>query len=104
MYSLLRNVDDCYELVEFICNELDSYPYEGIFFRGDFFAVSESTVEKEISAIIKDNTLIVTYPPSNGYFLLTALKSPIDLKQNLFPCITIPCYLREELFNVLLEE
>ena len=97
---MVKTLNNCDELIEFVCNELADYTLEFIDFQGDILEVTKTDLTYEEFGIIKENTLVSISSSAEGYFDLHAVKSPINFNDN-FPCIVMPNYVKEELIATL---
>lgn len=93
-------LNNCDELIEFVCNELTHYPCDTIMFQGDILEVTKTDLSCEEIGFIKGDTLISISSSTEDFFDLHAMKSPIYFSDT-FPCIIIPNYVREELIATL---
>lgn len=98
--STPATLNNCDELIEFVCNELPDYPDDIIVFQGDTLEVTKTDLTYEEFGIIRDNTLISISSSAEGFFDLHAVKSPMSFNDK-FPCIVMPNYVREELIATL---
>ena len=96
----LVTLNNCDELIEFVCNELADYPGDIIEFQGDTLEVTKTDLSYEEIGVIKGNTLVSISSSAEGFFDLHAVKSPMSFNDS-FPCIVIPNYVREELIATL---
>ena len=96
----LVTLNNCDELIEFVCNELADYPGDIIEFQGDTLEVTKTDLSYEEIGVIKGNTLVSISSSAEGFFDLHAVKSPMGFNDS-FPCIVIPNYVREELIATL---
>ena len=93
-------LNNCDELIEFVCNELTGYPCDTIMFQGDILEVTKTALNCEEIGFIKGDTLISISSSTEGFFNLYAVKSPIYFNDS-FHCIVMPNYVREELIATL---
>lgn len=96
----LVTLNNCDELIEFVCNELADYPGDIVEFQGDNLEVTKTDLSYEEIGVIKGNTLVSISSSAEGFFDLHAVKSPISFNDS-FPCIVMPNYVREELIATL---
>lgn len=96
----LVTLNNCNELVEFVCNKLADYPCDIIIFQGDTLEVTKTDLSYEEIGIIKGDTLVSISSSTEGFFDLHAIKNPINF-DNSFPCIVMPDYVKEELIATL---
>ena len=96
----LVTLNNCDELIEFVCNELADYPGDIVEFQGDNLEVTKTDLSYEEIGVIKGNTLVSISYSAEGFFDLHAVKSPISFNDS-FPCIVMPNYVREELIATL---
>ena len=96
----LVTLNNCDELIEFVCNELADYSGDIIEFQGDNLEVTKTDLSYEEIGVIKGNTLVSISSSAEGFFDLHAVKSPMSFNDS-FPCIVIPNYVREDLIATL---
>lgn len=96
----LVTLNNCDELIEFVCNKLADYPCDIIVFQGDNLEVTKTDLSYEEIGVIKGDTLVSISSSAEGFFDLHAVKSPINFNDS-FPCIVMPNYVREELIATL---
>ena len=96
----LEYLNNCDELIEFVCNELTDYPLDTVMFQGDTLEVTKTDLTYEELGIIKGDTLVSISSSAEGFFDLHAVKSPMSFNDSL-PCIVMPNYVREELIATL---
>lgn len=96
----LVTLNNCDELIKFVCNELADYFDDIIVFQGDILEVTKTDLTYEEFGIIRDNTLVSISSSAEGFFDIHAVKSPMSFNDN-FPCIVMPDYVREELIATL---
>lgn len=96
----LEYLNNCDELIEFVCNELTDYPLDTVMFQGDTLEVTKTDLTYEEFGIIKGDTLVSISSSAEGFFDLHAVKSPMSFNDSL-PCIVMPNYVREELIATL---
>ena len=96
----LVTLNNCDELIEFVCNELADYPLDTVMFQGDELEVTKTDLTYEELGVIKGDTLVSISSSAEGYFDLHAVKSPIYFSDS-FPCVVVPNYVREELIATL---
>ena len=96
----MRTLNSCDELIEFVCKELVSYPFDTIMFQGDVLEITKTDLTYEEFGIIRDNTLISISSSAGGFFDLHVAKSPMSFNDS-FPCIMMPNYVRNELIATL---
>ena len=97
---MFKTLNNCDELIEFVCNELADYPYDSVEFQGETLEVTKTTFDYEEFGIIKNNILVSISSVAEGHFDLHAVKSPMNFNDS-FPCIVVPNYVREELIATL---
>ena len=96
----LVTLNNCDELIEFVCNELADYPGDIVEFQGETLEVTKTDLSYEEIGVIKGNTLVSISSSAEGFFDLHAIKSPMSFDDN-FPCVVVPNYVREELIATL---
>lgn len=96
----LVTLNNCDELIEFVCNELADYPGDIVEFQGDNLEVTKTDLSYEEIGVIKGDTLVSISSSAEGFFDLHAVKSPMNFNDS-FPCIVMPNYVREELIATL---
>lgn len=96
----LVTLNNCDELIEFVCNELADYPCDIVVFQGDELEVTKTDFSYEEFGVIKGDTLVSISSSAEGYFDLHAVKSPMNFNAS-FPCVVVPNYVREELIATL---
>lgn len=96
----MKILNNCDELIEFVCNELADYPLDTVMFQGDKLEVTKTDLSYEEFGVIKGDTLVSISSSAEGYFDLHAVKSPIYFNDS-FPCVVVPNYVREELIATL---
>ena len=96
----LVTLNNCDELIEFVCNELADYPGDIVEFQGDNLEVTKTDLSYEEIGVIKGDTLVSISSSAEGYFDLHAVKSPMSFNDS-FPCVVVPNYVREELIATL---
>ena len=96
----LVTLNNCDELIEFVCNELADYPSDIVEFQGDTLEITKTDLSYEEFGVIKGNTLVSISSSTEGFFDLHAIKSPMSFDDN-FPCVVVPNYVREELIATL---
>lgn len=96
----LVTLNNCDELIEFVCNELADYPGDIVEFQGDNLEVTKTDLSYEEIGVIKGDTLVSISSSAEGFFDLHAVKSPMSFNDS-FPCIVMPNYVREELIATL---
>ena len=96
----LVTLNNCDELIEFVCNELADYPGDTVEFQGDYLEVTKTDLSYEEIGVIKGDTLVSISSSAEGFFDLHAIKSPMSFDDN-FPCVVVPNYVREELIATL---
>ena len=96
----LVTLNNCDELIEFVCNELADYPGDIVEFQGETLEVTKTDLSYEEIGVIKGNTLVSISSSAEGFFDLHAVKSPMSFNNN-FPCVVVPNYVREELIATL---
>ena len=99
----LVTLNNCDELIEFVCNELADYPGDIVEFQGDNLEVTKTDLSYEEIGVIKGDTLVSISSSAEGFFDLHAVKSPMSFNDS-FPCIVMPNYVREELIATLKDE
>ena len=98
--TTLVTLNNCDELIKFVCNELADYPGDIVEFQGDTLEVTKTALSYEEFGVIKGNTLVSISSSAEGFFDLHAVKSPMNFNDN-FPCVVVPNYVREELIATL---
>ena len=96
----LVTLNNCDELIEFVCNELADYPGDTVEFQGDTLEVTKTDLSYEEIGVIKGNTLVSISSSAEGFFDLHAIKSPISFDDK-FPCVVVPDYVKDELIATL---
>lgn len=96
----LVTLNNCDELIKFVCNELADYPCDIVVFQGDNLEVTKTDLSYEEIGVIKGDTLVSISSSAEGFFDLHAVKSPMNFNDS-FPCIVMPNYVREELIATL---
>lgn len=96
----LVTLNNCDELIEFVCNELADYPGDIVEFQGDNLEVTKTDLSYEEIGVIKGDTLVSISSSAEGFFDLHAVKSPMSFNDS-FPCVVVPNYVREELIATL---
>lgn len=97
----MKILNNCDELIDFVCNELADYPCDNVMFQGDVLEVTKTDLSYEELGVINGNTLVSISSTTEGFFDLHAVKSPIDFTKDSFPCVVIPNYVRDELIATL---
>lgn len=98
--TTLVTLNNCDELIKFVCNELADYPGDIVEFQDDTLEVTKTDLSYEEFGVIKGNTLVSISSSAEGFFDLHAVKSPMNFNDN-FPCVVVPNYVREELIATL---
>ena len=98
----LVTLNNCDELIEFVCNELADYTCNIVIFQGDILEVTKTDLSYEGIAVIKGDTLVSISSSAAGFFDLHAIKSPIDFTKDSFPCVVVPDYVKDELIDTLI--
>ena len=96
----LVTLNNCDELIEFVCNELADYPGDIVEFQGETLEVTKTDLSYEEIGVIKGNTLVSISSSAEGFFDLHAIKSPISFDDK-FPCVVVPDYVKDELIATL---
>ena len=96
----LVTLNNCDELIEFVCNELADYPGDIVEFQGETLEVTKTDLSYEEFGVIKGNTLVSISSSAEGFFDLHAIKSPMSFDDN-FPCVVVPDYIKDELIATL---
>ena len=96
----MKRLNNCDELVKFICNELADYSLDTVMFQGDILVVTKTDLSYEEIGVIKGDTLVSISSSAEGFFDLHAIKSPMSFNDS-FPCVVVPSYVREELITTL---
>ena len=97
----LVTLNNCDELIEFVCNELADYPGDIVEFQGDNLEVTKTDLSYEEIGVIRGDTLVSISSSAEGFFDLHAIKSPIDFTKDSFPCVVVPDYVKDELIATL---
>lgn len=97
----MKILNNCTELIKFVCNELADYSCNSIMFQGDVLEVTKTDLSYEELGVIKGDILISISTSAEGFFDLHAVKSPIDFTKDSFPCIVVPDYVKDELIATL---
>ena len=97
----MKILNNCTELIEFVCNELADYSCNSIMFHSDVLEVTKTDLSYEELGIIKGDILISISTSAEGFFDLHVVKSPIDFTKDSFPCIVVPDYVKDELIATL---
>ena len=98
----MKRLNNCDELIKFICNELADYPLDTVMFQGDILEVTKTDLSYEEIGVIKGDTLVSISSSAEGFFDLHAIKSPIDFTKDSFPCVVVPDYVKDELIDTLI--
>lgn len=93
-------LNNCNELLEFVCNRLTNYQHKTVEFQGDTLEITTISIIFGEIGVIKGNTLISVTPSLEGFFELQAVESPICC-QKPYPCVVVPDYVREELIATI---
>ena len=93
-------LNNCDELIEFVCNELADYPGDIVEFQGETLEVTKTDLSYEEIGVIKGNTLVSISSSAEGFFDLHAIKSTMSFDDN-FPCVVVPDYVKDELIATL---
>ena len=96
----MKRLNNCDELIEFVCNELAEYPGDIVEFQGDTLEVTKTDLSYEEIGVIKGNTLVSISSSAEGFFDLHAIKSPMSFDDN-FPCVVVPDDVKDELIATL---
>ena len=96
----MKILNNCDELIEFVCNELTDYSCDTVMFQGDVLEVTKTDLGYEEFGVIKEDTLVSISSSAEGCFDLHAAKSPMNFNDS-FPCVVVPNYVREELIATL---
>ena len=96
----MKRLNNCDELVKFICNELADYSLDTVMFQGDILVVTKTDLSYEEIGVIKGDTLVSISSSAEGFFDLHAIKSPMSFNDS-FPCVVVPSYVREKLITTL---
>nr|DAO34861.1 MAG TPA: hypothetical protein [Crassvirales sp.] len=96
----MKILNNCDELIEFVCSELADYPCDTVMFQGEELEVTKTDLSYEEFGVIKGDTLVSISSSAEGYFDLHAVKSPMNFNDS-FPCVVVPNYVREELIATL---
>ena len=97
----LVTLNNCDELIEFVCNELADYPGDIVEFQGDNLEVTKTDLSYEEIGVIRGDTLVSISSSAEGFFDLHVIKSPIDFTKDSFPCVVVPDYVKDELIATL---
>ena len=97
----MKILNNCSELIEFVCNELADYPSDIVEFQGNYLEVTKTDLSYEEIGVIKGNTLVSISSSTEGFFDIHAIKNPIDFTKDSFPCVVVPNYVKEELIATL---
>ena len=97
----LVTLDNCDELIEFVCNELADYPSDIVVFQGDNLEVTKTDLSYEELGVIRGDTLVSISSSAEGFFDLHAVKSTVDFTKGSFPCVVVPDYVKDELIATL---
>ena len=79
-------LNNCNELLEFVCNRLTDYQHKTVEFQGDTLEITTISIIFGEIGVIKGNTLISVTPSLEGFFELQAVESPICC-QKPYPCV-----------------
>ena len=96
----MKRLNNCDELVKFICNELADYSLDTVMFQGDILEVTKTDLSYEEIGVIKGDTLVSISSSAEGFFDLHAIKSPMSFNDS-FPCVVVPSYVREKLIATI---
>ena len=96
----MKILNNCDELIEFVCNELTDYSCDTVMFQGDVLEVTKTDLGYEEFGVIKEDTLVSISSSAEGCFDLHSAKSPMNFNDS-FPCVVVPNYVREELITTL---
>lgn len=97
----LVTLNNCDELIEFVCNGLADYPCDIVEFQGETLEVTKTDLTYEELGVIKGDTLVSISSSAEGFFDLHAVKSPIDFTKDSLPCVVVPDYVKDELIATL---
>lgn len=97
----MKILNNCTELIEFVCNELTDYSCNSVMFQGDVLEVTKTDLSYEELGVIKRDILISISTSAEGFFDLHAVKSPIDFTKDSFPCIVVHDNVKDELIATL---
>ena len=98
--TTLVTLNNCDELIEFVCNELADYPGDIVEFQGETLEVTKTDLSYEEIGVIKDDTLISISSSTGSDFDLHAIKGLINFEKS-YPCVVVPNYVRNELIATL---
>ena len=98
----LVTLNNCDELIEFVCNELADYACDIVIFQGDILEITKTDLSYEEIKVIKGDTIVSISSSAEGFFDLYAIKSPIDFTKDSFPCVVVPDYVKDELIDTLI--
>lgn len=99
----MRTLNSCYELIEFVMNELSEYSDHVVMFQGDVLEIDETDLSYEEFGVIKDDTLISISSSTGSDFDLHAIKGLINFEKS-YPCVVVPNYMRNGLIAALKSE
>ena len=97
----LVTLNNCDELIEFVCNELADYPGDIVEFQGETLEVTKTDLSCEEIGVIKEDILVST--STGGFFYLHAIKSPLSFDDK-FTSVVVPDYVQDELIAPLQAE
>lgn len=79
----MKILNNCDELIKFICNELADYPCDTVEFQGDILEVTKTDLSYEEIGVIKGDTLVSISYSAEGFFDLHAVKSPMSFNDGI---------------------
>lgn len=91
----LVTLNNCDELIEFVCNELADYPCDIVEFQGDELEVCRTGRQYPECTV---GNIFVSDREVNGCFFLQNVKGSLLM---MTPTIMVPNYVKEELITTL---
>ena len=91
---------NCDELIKFVIDELNNYPYNNIEFQGEIIEVTTTTLDYIDIGIIKGEYLITISKSAEGAFDLHCIHGIVNFNKQ-YPCVVVPDYVKNELLNTL---
>lgn len=88
-------LNNCDELIEFVCNELTDYPLDTVMFQGDILKVCRTTKQYPICTVDK---IFVSDREIDNCFFLQYMNGSLPM---MTPTIMVPNYVKEELIATL---
>lgn len=91
---------NCDELIKFVIDELNNYPYNNIEFQGEIIEVTTTTLDYIDIGIIKGEYLITISKSAEGAFDLHCIRGIVNFNKQ-YPCVVVPDYVKNELLDTL---